>query len=48
MPTQESNQVTGEQKPPVPPHKIGQHKSAEVDALQPTPERKAKTGEEKS
>jgi len=46
MQENESNKATGEQnQPPPPPEKIGEHKCAEVDALQPTPERKAKTGE---
>jgi hypothetical protein len=45
MPNEESKKVSGEQNVPVPPQKIGRHKCAEVDSLQPTPERKAKTGE---
>jgi hypothetical protein len=31
-------------KPPTSPRGIGKHKSMELDALAPTPERKAKTG----
>ena len=34
----------GKPKPPVPPQSIGKHKSMEMDSLQPTPERAAKTG----
>jgi hypothetical protein len=45
MPSEESNETAGKQNPPVPPNEIGKHKSPEVDALQLTPERKAKTGE---
>jgi hypothetical protein len=45
MQNKESQKVTGEQKPALPPQEIGEHKCAEVDALPPTPERKAKTGE---
>jgi hypothetical protein len=45
MPDDESKKTAGEQQPAVPPDKVGEHKCAEVDALQPTPERKAKTGE---
>jgi hypothetical protein len=45
MAKSESKKVSGQQKPAVPPTKIGRHKTAEIDSLQPTPERKAKTGE---
>ncbi len=45
MAKNESKKAPGSQKPPVPPEKIGKHKSPEIDSLQPTPERKAKTGE---
>lgn len=45
MPNLEAQKVPVEQKPAVPPQEIGEHKCAEVDALPPTPERKAKTGE---
>jgi hypothetical protein len=45
MPNEESKKAAEEPKPAVPPQNIGEHKCAEVDSLQPTPERKAKTGE---
>jgi hypothetical protein len=48
MPNEESKKVSREQNSPVPQSQIGEHKCAEVDALPPTPARKAKTGEEKS
>lgn len=44
MPNDESKKESGPQ-PAVPPQDIGEHKCAEVDALPPTPEREAKTGE---
>jgi hypothetical protein len=47
MPNEESKKMSREQSPPVPQSEIGEHKCAEVDALPPTPERKAKTGEER-
>jgi hypothetical protein len=45
MPNDEPKKAPVELNPPIPPQKIGEHKSAEVDALKPTAERKAKTGE---
>jgi hypothetical protein len=45
MSSEESKKEQVELNPPLPPQRIGEHKSAEVDALKPTPERKAKTGE---
>ena len=45
MPDDESKKAAGEEQPAVLPDKVGEHKCAEADALQPTPERKAKTGE---
>ena len=45
MQNDESKKAVGEEQPAVPPQEIGEHKCAEVDALPPTPEREAKTGE---
>lgn len=44
MPKEELKKQPGKPKPPVPPQSIGKHKSMEMDSLQPTPERIAKTG----
>jgi hypothetical protein len=44
MPKEEIKKQPGRPKPPVPPQSIGKHKSMEMDSLQPTPERTAKTG----
>ncbi len=44
MPNEESKKAADVPKPALPPE-IGKHKCAEVDALPPTPEREAKTGE---
>jgi len=45
MPDDESKKAAEAPKPAVPPQDIGEHKCAEIDALPPTPEREAKTGE---
>ncbi len=44
MPKEEMQKLPGKQKPPISPQSIGKHKSAELDSVEPTPERKAKTG----
>lgn len=46
MPNEESQKVSEErERPPVSLTNVGEDKCAEVDTSQPTPERKAKTGE---
>ncbi len=45
MAKKESKKVIGEKNSSVPPKRSNSHKTAEIDSLQPTPERKAKTGE---
>jgi hypothetical protein len=45
MPNDESKKAAEPPKPALPPEDIGEHKCAEVDALPPTPDREAKTGE---
>ena len=45
MPNKESKKGLVEPNPPLLPERIGEHKPPEIDALKPTPERKAKTGE---
>ena len=44
MPKEEMKKLTGKQRPPVSAQSIGKHKSGELDSVEPTPERKAKTG----
>ena len=44
MPKEEMKKRPSIQRPPVSPQSIGKHKSAELDTVEPTPERKAKTG----
>jgi hypothetical protein len=45
MPDDETKKAADAPKPALPPQDIGEDKCAEVDALPPTPEREAKTGE---
>lgn len=44
MQEEEVDEQTGEARPPILPQAIGEHKCGDIDSLQPTPERKAKTG----
>jgi hypothetical protein len=44
MTNEEEKKPPDQQKPALPMEKVRQHKCAESDSLQPTPERQAKTG----
>jgi len=44
MPKEEAKKQPEKARPPIAPQSIGKRKSLEIDSLQPTPERKAKTG----
>jgi hypothetical protein len=44
MPKEELKKLPDKRKPPTSAETIGKHKSMEMDSLEPTPDRKAKTG----